>query len=186
MSRTRPSEKGPAESQSLSAPSVAILLRLPLRFPVASENRGDCLGPESALSPHREPCDVFLRRKVASDCDIFCDFSTTKRAPTAVWLATGTFATENQGGLRLRFLVLSGQSAEVLFFKVLGIQCSFVYPYPSVSDIAGGNSLWDPLCDRECNWEALSRPSSHPPTGRITQPPRSKPLGKLSRVIVVL
>ena len=32
---------------------------------------------------------------------------------------------------------------------------------------------YDPLCDRECNWEALSRPISHPNTGRSSQPPCS-------------
>ena len=35
----------------------------------------------------------------------------------------------------------------------------------------------DPLCDRACDWEALSRPISHPHTGRRSQPPRSKPPG---------
>ena len=33
-------------------------------------------------------------------------------APTAVWLATGTFATANRGDLRLRFLVLSGRGGD--------------------------------------------------------------------------
>ena len=33
---------------------------------------------------------------------------------------------------------------------------------------------------------ALSRPIPHPPTGRSSQPPRSKPLGGLNRAIVVL
>ena len=46
--------------------------------------------------------------------------------------------------------------------------------------------LWKPLGDRECDWEALSRPISHPRTGRSSQPPRSKPLRKLNRAIVVL
>ena len=32
-----------------------------------------------------------------------------------------------------------------------------------------------PLCDRECDWEALSLAISHPHTGRSSQPPRSKP-----------
>ena len=43
-----------------------------------------------------------------------------------------------------------------------------------------------PLCDSECDWEALSRPISHPPTGRISQPPHSKHLRKLNGAIVVL
>ena len=41
--------------------------------------------------------------------------------------------------------------------------------------------LQDPLCDLE----ALSRPISHPRTGGISQPPRSKPLKRLNRAIVV-
>ena len=46
---------------------------------------------------------------------------------------------------------------------------------------------YDPLCDiAEGDWEALSRPISHPHTGRSTQPPRSKPLRGLNRSIVVL
>ena len=34
------------------------------------------------------------------------------------------------------------------------------------------------VCDRECDWEALSRPISHPRTCR-SPPPRSKPLGAI-------
>ena len=60
---------------------------------------------KSVLAP-RKPCDFSLRRKIASDCD----FSKGKNVPAAVWLATGTFATENCGDLRLRFLVLSVQN----------------------------------------------------------------------------
>ena len=56
--------------------------------------------PQKAL---RFSCDKI---KVASDCDSFFE---ENKHPTAVWLATGTFATENRGDLRLRFLVLSGE-----------------------------------------------------------------------------
>ena len=38
------------------------------------------------------------------------------------------------------------------------------------------------LCDRHCDWEALSHPISHPHAGRSSQPPRSKPLGRLYSV----
>ena len=38
-------------------------------------------------------------------------FFQKKQGKIRVWLATGTFATENRGDLRLRFLVLSGQPA---------------------------------------------------------------------------
>ena len=33
-------------------------------------------------------------------------------------------------------------------------------------------------CDRECDWEALSRPISLPRTGRRSQPPSPKPLSR--------
>ena len=46
--------------------------------------------------------------------------------------------------------------------------------------------LEDPLCDRECDWEARSRPISLPCTVRSSQPPRSKPLRGLNRAIVAL
>ena len=41
-----------------------------------------------------DPCDFCLRWKIAGDCDYFCDFR-GENVPTAVWLAMGTFATEN-------------------------------------------------------------------------------------------
>ena len=43
------------------------------------------------------------------------------------------------------------------------------------------------VCDRECDWEALSRPTSHPPrAGRNTWLPHPKPLRRLNHAIVVL
>ena len=48
------------------------------------------------------------KKNIASDCDSVCKFPMKKRAAIAVWLATGTFATENRShDLQLRFLVLS-------------------------------------------------------------------------------
>ena len=38
---------------------------------------------------------------------MFCDFFEAKSVLIAVWLATGTFVTEDRGDLRMRFLVLS-------------------------------------------------------------------------------
>ena len=38
------------------------------------------------------------------------------------------------------------------------VQCYTVSASPA-------RPLEDPLCDRECDWEALSRPISHPHTG---------------------
>ena len=43
-----------------------------------------------------------------------------------------------------------------------------------------------PICSRDCDWEALSRPISHPHTGRSSHPPRSRPLRGLNCAIVVL
>ena len=48
------------------------------------------------------------------------------------------------------------------------------------------NRYRNPLCDRKCDWEGLSRPTSHPHAGRSSQPPHSKPLTRLNRAIVVL
>ena len=53
--------------------------------------------------PPRKPCD-FPSLSIA----FFLRFFKEKNVPTAVWLATGAFATENRGDSRLRFLVLSG------------------------------------------------------------------------------
>ena len=44
-------------------------------------------------------------------------------------------------------------------------------------------SLLHPLDRGGCDWEALSRPISHPRAGRSSQPPRSWPLGGLNRAI---
>ena len=41
--------------------------------------------------------------KITSDCNSVCDCFREKNVPIAVWLATGLFATENCGDLRLRF-----------------------------------------------------------------------------------
>ena len=41
-------------------------------------------------------------------------------------------------------------------------------------------------CDRKRDWKALSRSISHPHTGRISQPPCSKPIRGLTRAIVAL
>ena len=41
-------------------------------------------------------------------------FSEARSVPIAVWLATGAFATENRGDLRLRYLVLSGAPTNAL------------------------------------------------------------------------
>ena len=43
-----------------------------------------------------------------------------------------------------------------------------------------------PSCDRDCDWETVSRPISRPRTGMSSQPPRSKPLRGLNCAIVVL
>ena len=55
----------------------------------------------------RKPCDLSLRWKITGHWDaiLFAIFW-GKSIPTAVCLATGAFATENRGDLRLRFLVL--------------------------------------------------------------------------------
>ena len=45
---------------------------------------------------------------------------------------------------------------------------------------------WAPLCNRECDWDALSRPLSLLRTVRSFQLPRSKPLKRLIRAIVAL
>ena len=63
------------------------------------------LGPKSA-SPPAESLAIFLRRKVASKCDSFAIFR-EKSVPLRFGWRRGTFATENCGDLRLRFLVLS-------------------------------------------------------------------------------
>ena len=78
------------------------------------ENRSDLRDPK--VSPPTEtskPCDFSLRRRITSDCDSFSDSFEEKSIPTEVWLATGTFATEDRGGLPLRFLALSAQAVEV-------------------------------------------------------------------------
>ena len=43
-----------------------------------------------------------------------------------------------------------------------------------------------PLRGKECDWEALFRPVSHPHAGRSSQPPCSEPPKKFNCVIVVL
>ena len=183
---------------TLSAPSVAIFLRLQLLFSDTNANHSDLLGPKSALSPQKAlrffgkhfPCDrkslasAILFQKTREGCGCFqglfggskehsgkvpgklleklsesrnatnsgisgtkkgkparnlgpalwtfsppsvrgvcwnrqfqpsrvfltfCDFSRKfkKASPPRFWLATGLFATENRGDLRLRSLVLS-------------------------------------------------------------------------------
>ena len=60
-------------------------------------------GPEKVSFPPRNPCHSSSRQSNASDCDVFCVSSCRKKSvPIGVWLATGTFATEKLGDLRLR------------------------------------------------------------------------------------
>ena len=62
-------------------PSVAIFLRLRLRFSDAGVPKSAVFfGPQKCRPPPEKPCD-FLRRKVTCDCDSFCDFSRKKASP---------------------------------------------------------------------------------------------------------
>ena len=62
--------------RDLSAPSVAIFLRLRLRFFDVGEKSQRFLGPWMVLPPYRA---LRLRRKIASDCDCFAIFQRKKR-----------------------------------------------------------------------------------------------------------
>ena len=66
------------------------------------------------------------------------------------------------------------------------VQKNFVRIFRSLITASAPLPLQGPLCDRQCDWEALSRPISHPNTDRGSQPPRSKLLKGLNRAIVVL
>ena len=73
------------------------------------KNRSDSLGPKSASPPPpAERVAIFsCDEKSQAIASLFAMFE-EKSVPTAVWLATGRFATENRDDLRLRFVVLSG------------------------------------------------------------------------------
>ena len=72
--------------------------------------------------PRREPCDFSCDAS-----DSFLRFSEEEGVPTAVWMETGTFARENPGDLRLRYLVLFSQ---IQFSLILSGPDPFGAPTP--------------------------------------------------------
>ena len=72
----------------LSAPSVAIFLRLRLRFSDTGGNRSEVLDPKSALLP-QESLTIFLATKSRKRLRFLLRFLGKKSVLTAVWLARG-------------------------------------------------------------------------------------------------
>ena len=94
-------------NDDLSAPSVVILLRLWLRFSDAGKNIAAIFWPPKSVLPHdSRSCDCHWDGTLLAIA-ILPRFFKEKNVPTAVWLATGTLATENCSYLRLQFLVRS-------------------------------------------------------------------------------
>ena len=125
----------------LSAPSVAIFLRLRLRFSDAGEKSQRFLGPKSAPPLCQRALRFFLRRIVASDGDSLRFFEEKKRLLCGL-AGDGTFATENRGDLRLRFLVLSALRQLSMMWKML-IRAHMKKQNTSPRKIGPTSDYWD-------------------------------------------
>ena len=98
-----------------------------------------CLGPKSAFSPPKSLA-ISLATKSRKRLRFILRFFEEKSVPTSVWQATGTFAIENRGDLRLRFLVLSGRDSDV--FSDLVRTCLRIWCRQS-AEVKG---KWFPVC----------------------------------------